>query len=488
MHLKKVLFSVSLMTFLLTINVSLAQQQFTLYHMPVLSQSTYLNAASVPEHKVSLTLPGTSVFFGFNNSAFNVKSLLDKQGNLHYAKFVEGLKESNNYVGAGATVDLFHLRFKAANNFFSVSSRFINDTRFLFPKDLLGVGSTGFQDQYNLSGLGIHSSTYIENAVGFTRVKPDSKWTYGGRVKLLHGIANVQTDRSDFKLNVNQEGTYNYDLALDAEVNTSIGLNENVIDDLDELSNLTSLADYQNAIQLNQGFAIDGGVTYQYSDRLSFGLAANDIGFINWKSYARNYRAQLNTSFDGVVFEDFQNLDIDTDSLVNHFEEQLNQGTDTTKNAYRTWLPANLFLSAHYQLSPKVKASASLYSEFFRGVALGATAGLNVSLGRGLDLTTSWWYSRRSAANMGIGLVFKPKWIQFHLILDNVLPASLVEINDSDLGVEKLVLPYHAKNFNVRFGINLVFGTIKNESMLPAQGLKKRKNAFRKYLYKPSSN
>ncbi|WP_296618689.1 DUF5723 family protein [Marivirga sp.] len=483
--MKKYIFIIGAATLIFCAHKSSAQQEFTLYHMPVLSQSTYLNAASVPEFKVSLTLPGTSVFVGLNNSAFNTKAFVDKSGNVDYAKFVSSLKESNNYLGAGASVDLFNLRLKVANNFFSISSRLIHDTRFLYPQDLLGVVSEGFQDQYSLTGIGLHSSTYIENAVGFTRAKPDSRWTYGGRLKLLSGIANVQTNRSDLELNINNDNIYNYQVDIDLEVNSSVGIDETFTDDL---GSLNSVNDYRNAVNLNRGYAIDGGVTYQHTNKLSFGLAVNNVGFINWGNYVRNYTSKFSTTYDGIVIEDFNNSGNNLDSVANHYQEVFKENTDTTKQAYQTWLPSTVFLSAHYQLSPKVRASGSIYTEFFRGISVGGTAGLNISLGKGIDFTTSWWYLRKSAANMGLGLVFKTGWVQSYIIMDNVLPLSFVNINDTELGINDLLLPYQMKNVNFRFGINLVFGRIKNESMLPAQGLMKRKDAFRKYLYKPTSN
>jgi hypothetical protein len=196
----------------------------------------------------------------------------------------------------------------------------------------------------------------------------------------------------------------------------------------------------------------------------------------------------LETSFDGLVLDDFDNIGNQGDSIADYYIEQLEQSTDTSRQAYTTWLPSTIFLSAHYQLTPKTRLSASLYSEVFRGISLGATAGLNISVGRGLDFTTSWWYLRNAGANMGLGLVFKPGWFQFHLVMDNVLPARLVRISDQELGVNDLLLPYTARNFNLRFGINFVFGRIKNESMLPNQGVRKGQNAFRKYIYKPRFN
>jgi len=83
----------------MVIRVAQAQQEFTLYHMPVLSQSTYLNLAAVPEHKFSISLPIPSVFVGFNNSALNVKSFVDKNGTVDYQRFVDGLKDKKNYLG-----------------------------------------------------------------------------------------------------------------------------------------------------------------------------------------------------------------------------------------------------------------------------------------------------------------------------------------------------------------------------------------------------
>ena len=470
-----------------------AQQEFTLYHMPVISQSTYLNIAAVPEHKTSLSLPVlSSVFVGFNNSALSVKELVSKNGKVDYNGFVDGLHKKRNYIGLGANVDLFHLRVKVADNFFSFNTRLVNDFRFYYPKDLLAIGANGIKEGYSLSGLGIHFSSYMEYGLGFTRAKPDSKWTYGARAKLLKGIANIQTKSSDIELSVNQEDIYQYNLNVKTEVNMGFGVDGSKIEHLDSLDNYDP-EDFRDFVKLNNGFAVDLGATYQFTNRLSFGVAVNNLGFINWKNFAENYKTDVNLNFEGAIIDNINfsdNLDslinIQTDSVFDSYSETFENGIDTSRNAYKTWLPTNLFLSAHYQLSPRVRATGSVYTEFFKGVSVGLIAGVNFSLGRALDLTTSWWWFRKSAANLGLGIVYKPGPAQFYLVMDNVLPSSFVKINDPEMEIDGLLLPYQVKNFNLRIGMNFVFGRIKSESRLPNQGLSKSRDGIRRYLYKPS--
>lgn len=476
----------------MVMSVAQAQQEFTLYHMPVLSQSTYLNPAAVPEHKFSISLPIPSIFVGFNNSGLNVKSFVDKDGTVDYQRFVDGLKDKKNYLGMGANVELLNVRFKVANNFISLHSRLVSDFRFNYPKDLLGIGAEGIKDGYSLSSLGIHYSNYIEYGVGFTRARPDSKWTYGGRLKMLNGIANIQTKASDIEITANQDDIYQYDLNANLEVNIGAGVDGSQIKDLDELGDL-DFDELRDIRKLNKGFAIDAGATLQYNERLSFGAAINNLGFINWKNYAENYTSNLSLSFEGVNLENInfsENLDslidVQLDSIVNSYEDTFDDSVDTSRVAYTTWLPTTLFLSAHYQLNPRLRASGSLYTEFFKGVSFGVVTGLNYSMSKKVDLTATWWWFKKSAANLGVGMVFKPGPVQFYLIMDNILPASFVRVSDPENDIDRQLLPYQMKNFNLRVGMNLVFGRIRDESRLPKQGLNKRKHGGRKYLYKPS--
>ena len=478
-----------------------AQQEFTMYHMSALSQSTYLNPASVPEHKLSISIPGLfipSTFVGFNNSAFSVKAFLAKDGTVDYSKFVNSLSEDKNYIGLGAKVELFNVRFKAANNFFSLSSQVVTDFRFTYPKDLMGIAQTGINTGYSLSGLGVHLNSYLEYAAGYTHVKPDSKWTYGGRMKLLKGIANVQTKKSEIELKVDQNDLYNYDLNANMQINVGAGVDGSVYKTIDDLSNLNlSVTNFSDAKQLlktlNKGFSVDLGTTFQFTEKASFGASLLNVGFINWKSFAQNYSINSNLSLDGVTLKnlDFKsNLDslinVQVDSIVQTYETEFKNGIDTTSNAYKTWLPAQLFLSANYQLTPKFRTTASVYTEFFNGISVGTVVGANYRFGRSFDLTASWWWLRKSSSNLGIGLVFKPWFGQIYLVMDNILPASFVKVSDPELGINQVLLPYEIKNFNLRVGMNLVFGKIRDENQLAKFGLTKRKNGVRKYLYKPS--
>ncbi|MCB0494507.1 MAG: hypothetical protein KDC79_00100 [Cyclobacteriaceae bacterium] len=474
-------------------NYAYGQQEFTLYHMPSLAQSTYLNPAVVPEHKVSISLPVPSLFVGFNNSSINVKALMSPDGTVDYNKFVEGLKENKNYLGAGVSGELFHIRVKAADNFFSLSSRVIADARVHYPRDLFALASKGVTGNFSLSGLAIDATSYIEYAAGFTRVRPDSKWTYGARIKWLNGLANIQTKNTEIDVNVNGEDIYSYDITAKGLVNIGAALDGNKYKTLDDLSNLeiNSFKDALNEFKPNNGIATDLGATFQFTEKLSFGASLLNLGFINWKNFVNNYQIDTHFVVEGVTAEvDFDtNLDslfnAQVDSLVQAYGDQFKEGVDTTFNSYKTWLPTQLFLSANYQITPKFNATASVYTEFHKGVSVGTVVGANYRFGNTFDLTASWWWFNRSASNLGIGMVFKPWFGQIYIIMDNVLPGGLVKVSDPELEINNLWLPYGAKNFNLRAGINLVFGKIREANRLPMNGLTKKKDGKRKYLYKP---
>ncbi|MEN8248257.1 MAG: DUF5723 family protein [Bacteroidota bacterium] len=498
-----------LLTFvLLTIGkLAYGQQEFTLYHMPSLAQSTYLNPAAVPEHKVSISLPILSGGFGgFNNSAINVKALLSTDGTLDFNRFVESLDEKKNYLGAGANAEIFNLRIKAANNFFSLGSRVVADVRFNYPKDLFGLLSEGISGDYSLSGLALNVNSYIEYAAGYTWAKPDSKWTFGGRVKFLHGLANIQTKNTDINVHVNEavDDIYTYDVDVDAMVNLGLAVDGDKYNSFEDLSDMViedikdpsgwgglELLNLVDEYKPNKGIAMDLGATFQYTKNLSFGASVLNLGFINWKSFAQNYHIDTQFTVEGVTAEVDFSADMDSlinaqvDSLLQFYGDELSD-IDTTYNSYKIGMPTQMFLSANYQITPKFRATGSLFTEFHNGVSFGTVVGANYRFGRSFHLTASWWWFRKSATNLGIGMVIKPGFGQIFVIFDNVLPAHLVKISDPEMGVDNIWLPYQAKNFNVRAGINLVFGKIREESRLPLNGLKKRKDGARRYLFKPA--
>lgn len=470
-----------------------AQQEFTLYHMSTLAQSSNLNPAVVPEYKVSVFfIP--SVFGGFNNSAINVKSLLSPDGTVDYNKLINSLDEKKNYIGVGGKVEVFHVRFKAADNFFSLSSQVVADVRLNYPKDFLALPATGVAGNYSLSGLGVDMNTYIEYAAGFTRAKPDSKWTYGARLKWLNGIANIQTKKSEIDIQVHDDDIYSYDVNANMLVNVGAAVDGNKYKTLEDLSNIeiNNFRDAWNEYKPNNGMAVDLGGTFQFTNKLSFGASVINLGFINWKNFKQNYHVDSHFSVEGVTADITPDTNLDSlfnaqvDSLVQAYGDEFKDGVDTSYNAYKTWLPTQVMLSAHYQLTPKFRTSASLFTEFYKGVSIGTVVGANYRFGRTFDLTATWWWFRKSATNLGIGMVFKPWFGQLYLVMDNVLPATLVKINDPELEINNLWLPYEAKNFNVRIGMNLVFGRIREASRLPVDGITKRKNGRRKYLYKPA--
>lgn len=82
------------------------------------------------------------------------------------------------------------------------------------------------------------------------------------------------------------------------------------------------------------------------------------------------------------------------------------------------------------------------------------TLSANLNLGNALSTTVSYSVANHRYDNIGAGLAFRAGFFQFYLLTDRI-PLSWNRLNNGD---SSFVIPTSWNNFNLRLGMNLVFG------------------------------
>lgn len=426
-----------------------AQTEQSLFFMKNVYQSSYANAANLPNYRVSVTLPGLGgLAVGVVNNGFDLRSISRFQNDTTFIdgnKLVNGLGK-NNLIAVNLQYDLFALRFRSRRTFFSfnVSDRFF--FRFNYPKslmELLWYGNTRFLGQnLAIQNLGVSSTLYREFGVGIAHEA--GRFTFGGRLKLLQGFANVSTSRSEATL-FTAPTFDNLEVQSNLTVNTS-GYDEKYYEDIDAAKVRSIMTDFSN-----RGLGLDASLGYQATDALKLHAGFNNLGRIRWTKFVKNYTSQGSVDFQGVELGtlvrdsvvDFSNY---LDSVGKRFEFR------ESANAYSTGILANYFVSANYTFDPAFSLGGAVFMEYYFGLRPATTLAAQIALNRWLEMNLTWSTQHRKYDVFGAALMVKPGPFQFFLAGDNLLGGFN---------------PANVRSFNLRFGINLVFGRIRAQDELP---------------------
>jgi hypothetical protein len=441
---KIVLFFLFLNTFVFK---SFGQQELTLFHMNNVMQASYINPTLIPENKVSVGLPGiSSIAGGVYFSPFVANDLKQKTGNtevLSLDKAISKMSRYNNYLYTSANVDLFSLRFKARNLYFSLNATNVTTIRVNLPKDLFSLAWDG-NAQYagssvNLKNIGVNANQYNEYALGITRSKDGGKFRYGIRLKLLQGLNNFNTDRSNGQIAIDNE-YYKHTLSVDALAHSAsvIPYNSNNIDYLKAATNFKNL-----------GYGIDLGMSYMPSKKWAITGTVNNLGAIFWQTNAQSYSINGSYQFSGLnlgnlISSGNVNTQAYTDSLKNAFGVK-----QQSVAKYKTTLTPSMYLSVSYSLGKNTKLALTGYSEFYKGPRPIGSVAFIQRAGRILNIVLTYNVRKNTYNNMGIGLMIKPGPFQFYVVGDNIVVLN----------------PFNTNNFNIRTGMNLVFGKTRKPEM-----------------------
>jgi hypothetical protein len=281
----------------------------------------------------------------------------------------------------------------------------------------------------NASPYGLFSS-YTETAIG-ARYQTNG-FSIGGRVKLLNGIQNIHTARSDLDFSVNDD-IYQLQLQGDLLINSSFPI---------DFSNLNEIS--VRRIRLfpnNLGMGVDLGVSYQ-SGPFKVSGSVIDLGFINWKQNVRNYQLSGNFTYDGADFNEVVNGDFNfIDTLGGFFD------VSETNNAFNSFVPAKVYGSISYDLNENWSIGGLGYYQRRNDLSLGAlavTGTRNWNQRHGVSVQYS--IMGVNLTNIGFSGFTTLGPFQFYAVMDNILG---------------FVQPLGAQNVNGRVGLNLVFGKME---------------------------
>ncbi len=441
--------------------VGFSQNEGTLTFMNSLAQSNDNNPAIIPKYSFTLGLPASSFMGFYSNNGFSYKDMISKQPdgtvNADLTKLASKLKPKN-YITQAATIDLLRVGLRVHKQFYvTLNAQAKTYNRLMLPKDLLGIFING--NAPSTAGSGVttlsfapkaESLTYLQTALGLA-YSPNEKLTIGAKIKYLKGLENATTQSANFNLTTDNS-TYAMTATAGMDVRTS------GIYNFTQSGYNFQLKDYLK----NNGFAFDIGATYKVTSKLTVGASLLDIGSIKWKNNTYGYSldpSKATYSFQGLglnqIIKPGNNyLQAQSDSIQNHFKVQ-----QSPIGSYSSSIPGHMYLNGSYLVGKQLTLAAVFFSEFFKGrMASGLTLGANKHFGKIFSLAGSYTVSNNSYNNIGAGFSLNLSPIQIYMVGDNLLRIPFA-------GKELNTFVNSTQFFNVRAGMNIVFGWDKNHEI-----------------------
>ncbi len=419
----------------------LAQFNLGLHQFTGVPQSVFTNPGIMPQARFFIGLPGAYV--NYYNPTFVLDDIIREVGDSSMLDFTKLYTER-----AGKTftfnieehLDLLHVGFHVGRkNFFSFGAYQVFQSSFSLPVDLTRLAQNGSLDPYfrdnpiSLNDMGIDANTYAAYHVGYTReITP--KLTIGGRFKYLNGLAGGEVEYSEGSiywqtdsLVVNNRFRYNT-----SNINSLAGGGEV------EIGNFLPFSD-------NKGTAFDLGASYKITKRLMVSASVTDLGGITWKSDLKSYVTDSGGyTYRGGNITVGENDNGDAfgaigDSLAKAFNVQTIEGKEFT-----TRLNTRYILSASYEWTKGQQFGVIFSNNRYNSESFPAFTGFYQSnFWNLLYLRANYTVSPGSFDNLGGALSLKLGPVQVYTVADNLLALA----NQGNVST-----------FNVRFGLNLVFG------------------------------
>lgn len=402
-------------------------------------QSTKTNPALMMPQKTIYALP--SVFLNYHHTLASYNDVVFKNAEGSRVLDLDNVLnrlDGNNFVRMNADIDLFGVTFGTKLWRASLSHSFKTRALVSYPDELVQMGWNGNADFIGQTvdiGPSFQTMAYSELAAGFA--VDLVKFTVGGRLKLLSGIFDASTSASTINLTT-EDAYYNTAAATNYQINLSALGTYGDLDDFDPQFDFGP----GDLLTQNLGVALDLGIQYKFSEKLTFAASLLDIGRIGWKANTTNFISRGEYTYEGLDLseilrdedEDFGEI-VDTLEAIFDFQE--------TNQSYSTALPAKLYLSANYRLNDFFRFGGLIYTERFRGnsfsgCALSATADLTKIFSFGAVYSVF----KNTYDNVGLNAMIKLGPVQFYGVTDNVMAAFK---------------PLDARNVNVRVGMNLAF-------------------------------
>lgn len=429
--MKKIILLFSLFLLVSASSIAQMQQAFFMDNTPV--SRTY-NVAMKPTWGVYIGIPLSDLNLGVNTTGANYGDIYFKDGSDRKTIFDSDLSQTRKdkfladidddvLLGTDLRITPFALGISIGKSSygFSVSQRL--DIQSNMPRDFFDAilnGTDAVDVGTNMSGLSMSMNTFTEIALSYRRQIND-KVAVAIRPKVLSGTGYMEVIGND--LSIVQTGSGK---RMVADITGKIAgamkltINDNKFD---------SIKFDDQSFGKNIGFGVDLGATYKL-DKLDLTIGVNDLGYIRWKE-----NAQELTGNGYLEVADNENFD---DAMRS---DLIMTAEDKT---FKTNLNAIPYASARYQLTKAVSGGALLFANKIGDKYKPfLTLGANLTPTRFLEAAVTYTLRDQSYTNLGAAVSIRLGGLQIYLATDNLL---------------SVINPEKANYFNVRTGLNFVFG------------------------------
>src|SRR5450759_2868273 len=459
-----------------------AQNSQVMYFMN-LPQNHLLNPALRPSNSIYIGLPALSgINLNMNNNFVNFSDVILKgqpkdsiisflHPSYNVDKFLAKIKNKNS-MESEFMIQLLGIGFSVGKDsyvFLDINDRF--DGNVVLPGDLFTLalkGNEGFVGRtIDLSSLRADMKYYREYGIGISRNFTD-KLRVGIKGKLLFGIAATSIDNKSLGITVNSD--YSHTLDANLAVNMSGPINvymdskhniDSIVFDDNRFKTSGGRSDFFSG-KKNIGLGLDIGATYDLTDRIVVSASITDLGFIRWKKDVTNLKANNQFEFSGLNMLDVFNGTKTIDELGKDMVDSLKNAfvVSNTKAPFTTYLPFGISFGGSYYVTKQFSVGLLSYSRVIgKQIRESLTLSANINLGNVLSTALSYTAENHQYDNLGAGLAFRAGVAQFYLLTDRI-PVIWNKIKDNN---SKFILPANWNTFNLRLGMNLVFGNRAKE-------------------------
>ncbi len=472
--MKKIQYIITVVFVALSLNLMAQTQDMGMHNMLQVPQSQYNNPANVPFCKFYIGFPAlSSLYVGASQNTLIAENIISRRADdslyINVDDFINSLHK-RNYLFMQLDEEILSFGFRLKDKHY-ISFNLTEHVYFRmgYPKDFMefaayGNGADGvIGEEMEVGGFSVNMAHYREMGFGYSYLFND-KWTFGGRYKLLFGLANVWTKDTHLSLHTAEE---DYFITASANLDVHASLPEAVWLNMQGDSADIDMGAYMMNFG-NMGMGVDLGATYKLNEKIMLGASVIDLGYIRYKGDAttRSFVSKNpdgTFTFEGVDINDFlnqpdtiveQNMQNFLDSVVDIFD------LDTLTDPYSYPLNMKIYLSGAYQLTDKDRFSALAKFEFWNGkLHPSGMISYNRKFGNILSLTANYSVSNYDYFNLGFGFNVNLGPFQMYLVTDNVLdPIIHTRYSWMEDGErEDITVPKRMKYINAHFGINFIW-------------------------------
>jgi hypothetical protein len=464
-----------------------AQNSQILYFMN-LPQNHLVNPALRPSNSVYIGLPVISGFnLNVNNNYVNFSDVIIKgqpkdslisflHPDYNVDKFLAKIKDKN-FLSPELTIPILGIGFSVGKDgyvFLDINTRI--EGNIVLPGDIIKLALKGNQQfvgsKIDLSSLRGDIKGYNEFGVGYSQ-NISEKLRIGIKGKLLFGIACASIDNRSLGIAVNDD--YSHTLYADMAVNISGPLTVK----MDSKNNISSISFDENRFKTssgirdffsgkkNMGLGLDIGAEYEVTERIVVSAAITDLGFIRWTKDVTNLKAKNQFTFSGLNMLDVVNGTKTIDQVGTDMIDSLKNAfvVSNTKEPFTTYLPFGISFAGSYNVAKNFSVGLLSYSRIIgKQIREALTLSANLNLGSAFSTSLSYTAENHRYDNLGAGVAFRAGITQFYVLSDRI-PVVWNRIKD---GNSNVIIPANWNTFNLRLGMNIVFGNrVKEKSDRP---------------------